>query len=415
MTWLIEDEVRKVVKSKQQSAYSFSVVVFNLSFLISSRFSLHNPYKREKIRFLSLDTVSMSYFFLFGIALMIAIGGLFFFRKIKLLDKPGNDLKNTRKPVPTLQGIFVLLAVIAGVGMVYPNYFSNPLFLGLLIPGLLIGVVEFIEELSYLGKLPKIPPLVRLIVHLLSAFLAVWIGGIGNQELIIGELVYQIPNRIFTIAFMLWTMFCINAINWFDGIYAQGSGVSAIGFLTIFLLIKFVVFPSYEQFNNLEALLFVQNLSFFLFLISLIYTVIEYKPLGLVRDVGIMFFGFAIAYLSVAGGAKIGTLVVALSLAIFDAIWVGLWRIFIVKKNPLNGDYTHFHHRLLGLGFTRGETRAFIWIWSLMMMILMLLQGANRLHKIIIFVMMACLFFGLNAYLFLYKKLPCGLEVKKER
>ena len=94
------------------------------------------------------------------------------------------------------------------------------------------------------------------------------------------------------------------------------------------MLIKFVVFPSYEQFNNLEALIFVQNLSFFLFLISLIYTVIEYKPLGLVRDVGIMFFGFAIAYLSVAGGAKIGTLVVALSLAIFDAIWVGLWRIF---------------------------------------------------------------------------------------
>ena len=273
-----------------------------------------------------------------------------------------------------------------------------------------------LEELSYLGKFPKIPPFVRLIVHLLSAFLAVWIGGIGDQELVIGsDIVYQIPNRLFTIAFMLWTMFCINAINRFDGIYAQGSGISAIGFLTIFLLIKFVVFPSYEQFNNLEALIFVQNLSFFLFLISLIYTVIEYKPLGLVRDVGIMFFGFAIAYLSVAGGAKIGTLVVALSLAIFDAIWVGLWRIFIAKKNPLNGDYTHFHHRLLGLGFTRGETRAFIWIWSLMMMVLMLLQGANRLHKIIIFVIMACLFFGLNAYLFLYKKLPCGLQVKKER
>lgn len=118
----------------------------------------------------------------------------------------------------------------------------------------------------------------------------------------------------------------------------------------------------------------VQNLSFFLFIISLIYTFIEYKPLGLVRDVGIMFFGFAIAYLSVAGGAKIGTLVVALSLAIFDAIWVGLYRIFIIKKNPLNGDYTHFHHRLMGLGFSRGETRAFIRIWSLMMMILMLLQ-----------------------------------------
>ena len=49
----------------------------------------------------------------------------------------------------------------------------------------------------------------------------------------------------------------------------------------------------------------IQNLAFFLFVTSMIYAVIEFKPLGLVRDVGIMFFGFALAYLAVAGGAKI--------------------------------------------------------------------------------------------------------------
>ena len=72
--------------------------------------------------------------FLFGIAVIIALLGLFLFRKIGLLDKPGSDLKNTRKPVPTLQGIFVILSVVVGVGLVYPEYFSNSLFLGLLIP-----------------------------------------------------------------------------------------------------------------------------------------------------------------------------------------------------------------------------------------------------------------------------------------
>lgn len=118
-------------------------------------------------------------------------------------------------------------------------------------------------------------------------------------------MIYQIPNRLFTIGFMIWTIFCINAINRFDGIYAQGSGISAIGFLTIYLLIKWVVFQSYESFPNLETLILVENLSLFFCIIALIYTVIEYKPLGLLRDVGIMFFGFAIAYLSVAGGAKI--------------------------------------------------------------------------------------------------------------
>ncbi len=357
----------------------------------------------------------MQIILLITICVLLAIAGLKVFAKLKILDKPGSDLKNTRKPVPTLQGIIVILIVLVGVGIVYPHYFSNPLFLGLLIPGILIGLVETIEELSYLGKLPKIPPIIRLLTHFLAAGLAVWIWGIGNQEFLFSGIIYQIPNWLFTIGFMIWTIFCINAINRFDGIYAQGSGISAIWFLTIYLLIKWVVFQSYESFPNLEALILVENLSLFFCIIALIYTLIEYKPLGLLRDVGIMFFGFAIAYLSVAGGAKIWTLIVALSLAIFDAVWVGLYRIFILKKNPLKGDYTHFHHRLMGLGFSRGEVRAFIWIWSVMMMVLMLLQWANRFNKIVIFAMMAALFFGINGYLFLYKKLPCGLEIKKER
>ena len=357
----------------------------------------------------------MTRVFLTVLSVLIARIGLIICKKIHLLDKPWSDLKNTRKPVPTLQWIFVILIFLIGIWIFFPSYYTNPLFLGLIIPGGLIWIVEVIEEWSYLGKFPKVPPYFRLCIHLIAAFLAVWIWWIGNQELVLGDTVYQIPNWIFTIAFMIWTMFCINAINRFDGIYAQGSWVSAIGFLTIYLLIRFVVFESYETFQNLDVLIMVENLSLFLFIISLIYTFIEYKPLGLVRDVWIMFFGFAIAYLSVAWGAKIGTLIVALSLVIFDAVRVWLYRIFILKKNPLNGDYTHFHHRLMGLGFSRWETRAFIWIWSLMMMVLMLLQWANRFHKLIIFVMMACLFFWVNAYLFLYKKLPCWLQIKKER
>jgi hypothetical protein len=44
----------------------------------------------------------------------------------------------------------------------------------------------------------------------------------------------------------------------------------------------------------------IQNISFVLFALSLISTIVEFKPLALVRDVGIMFYGFALAYLSVA-------------------------------------------------------------------------------------------------------------------
>jgi UDP-N-acetylmuramyl pentapeptide phosphotransferase/UDP-N-acetylglucosamine-1-phosphate transferase len=59
-----------------------------------------------------------------------------------------------------------------------------------------------------------------------------------------------------------------------------------------------------------------------LMMASLVYTVVEYKPYGLLRDVGSWFYGFSLAYLALLGGAKIGTVLVVLSLPLFDFIWV---------------------------------------------------------------------------------------------
>lgn len=353
------------------------------------------------------------------IAIICAVIGLLLFKKLRILDKPGNDLKNTRKPVPTIQGIFVYLGFFAIIAILFPQYLDNNLFLGLLFGSLPIVIVELIEELSYIDIIKiNIHPLIRLCAHILWGVLAVYIWQIGPEasgEFIISWHVYHLPQYLFSVFFVLRSILCINAINRFDGIYGQASGVSSVGFLTIFLLIKFVVFGYYTEFTpeNTQILMLTQNFAFILFCISLVSTIVEFKPLGLVRDVGIMFYGFALAYLSVIGGAKIGTLVVALSLVIFDAIWVWLWRMFVMKKSPLKGDYTHLHHRLLWLGRNRKEIRAFVRIWSLMMMILMIIQGTDRTNKVIIFSMMAFIFFGVNFYLFVIKKLPCGLPIKK--
>ena len=350
------------------------------------------------------------------IAVAVAFAGLKISRWLKILDKPGNDLKNTRKPVPTIQGIFVYVWFFLIVALLFPHYLHNNLFWGLFFGSLPIIIFELFEELNYIGKINfKMPTYLRLIVHVLWWFLAVRIGHFWPQELVIWTMKRMVPQAVFIIFFVLRSILCINAINRFDGIYGQASGVSSIGFLTIFLLIQFVVFKHYTNFTdaNMQTLMFVKNMSFVLFCISLVSTVVEYKPLGLVRDVGIMFFWFSLAYLSVVGWAKIWTLIVALSLVIFDAIWVWLWRIFVVKKNPLKGDYTHLHHRLLGLWRTRKEVRAFVRIWSLIMMIFILIQWTDRSNKLIIFTVMAMVFFGINYYLFVVKKLPCGLDLKK--
>lgn len=230
----------------------------------------------------------MQYILVPIIAIAFARIGLKLFRWLKILDKPGNDLKNTRKPVPTIQGIFVYVGFFVSIAILFPEYLSSNLFWGLIFGSLPIIIFELFEEFHYIGRISfKIPPIFRLVGHLMGALLAVWIGNIGPQEFIINGNVWIMPQRLLAIFFALRTILCVNAINRFDGIYAQASGVSSIGFLTIFLLIQYVVFREYTQFTdtNMQILLFVKNISFVLFVISLVSTVVEFKPLGLVRDV----------------------------------------------------------------------------------------------------------------------------------
>lgn len=126
--------------------------------------------------------------------------------------------------------------------------------------------------------------------------------------------------------------------------------------------------------ENASVLGMISNVAFVMTVLGIIYTTIEYKPMGRLRDIGTMFLGFVLAYIALLGGAKIGTILVALSIPMFDAIWVFINRIFIMKKSPLKGDYTHIHYRMLALGWNRHEIRWFIRGRSLFFMTIILLQ-----------------------------------------
>ena len=337
------------------------------------------------------------------------------FQKRNILDKPGKDLHWTRKPVPTMQGIFVYLIFIIVIWLFFPEMWTNRLMLGFLAWWTLIVIAELITELEYIGKIKfKLPAKARFVVQLVAACLALRISWIHDFEFMLGTKAIVFPQRALYIAFALRSTFITNAVNRIDWINAQWNWILTIWFFTIFWLIQRVVFPSYTKYTNYDTLILVQQLSLVLAIISLVYTVIEFKPLALIRDVGTMFLWFGLAYLSVLWWTKIWTVIVTLSLVIFDAIWIIFYRVFILKKSPMQWDFKHMHHRLLRLWWTRWEVRGFVWIRSIIMMILMLLQWANRINKLIIFSIMALLFFGVNVYLFLIKKLPCWLDDKKE-
>jgi len=359
--------------------------------------------------------IRLTYILILVVVSLFASWWLALFKKLNVLDKPWKDLKWTRKPVPTMQWICVFLIFIAVISIFFPEMWLNRLFLWLLAWGGLIVIVELITELEYIWKINfKIPAWARFIVHIIAACLALRISGIHDFEFVLWWYVFVFPQRLLYVAFAIRSSVVTNAVNWIDGINAQWNWILTIWFFTIFGLIQRVVFPSYTEFTNYDTLVFVQQISLILAIISLVYTVVEFKPLALIRDIGTMFLWFGLAYLSVLWWAKIWTLVVALSLVIFDAIWVWLYRIFILKRSPMQWDFKHMHHRLLRLWWTRWEVRAFVRIWSIVMMILMLIQWTNRLNKLIIFAIMALLFFWVNIYLFLIKKLPCGFDDKKE-
>jgi len=64
---------------------------------------------------------------MFFIIFLVAWLGLTLFKKWKILDKPGADLKHTRKSVPTLQGIFVYIALLCVLAIFHPDFYCSPL------------------------------------------------------------------------------------------------------------------------------------------------------------------------------------------------------------------------------------------------------------------------------------------------
>jgi len=358
----------------------------------------------------------MEWVFIVVVIIVSVLLWLRWFGRLGILDRPGADIVPSRKPVPTMQWLVLYSILVLVVSLFFPQWWWLSLFQWLFAWLSVLLLITTIDEYFYISGRKDLPAWIRLFGQIFAAVLAIWIGGVTMDERIFQWVIVTVPFLVFVWFFVLRSLICINAINWFDGVYGQASGVSSIGFLTIVLLIVLVVLPHYTGISVENALVleWVRQIGLLFFVLSLIYTIVEYKPYALLRDLGTMAFGFVLAYLSIVGGAKIGTLVVALSLVIFDAIWVGVHRIFFLGKNPLKGDYTHLHYRLLGLGWTKGEVRFFVRWWSLVMMVLMLLQGADRRSKVIIFVVMAMVFFWVNAYLFWVKKLPCGIDPRKK-
>jgi len=325
---------------------------------------------------------------------------LLLFKKLKILDTPWKykDLKR-KTPVPKLMGIFLIISVIISILLLIPNYLQYKEVQYLLFWAIFLWIITIIDDIKWISAKYRF-----LIQILVSIIWILWWAIISNFWFLWD--IYHIPYWLWFIISLVWFILIINAFNWFDGINWMGSWVATIWFVSMILLIKLVILNYYqvtpEEYKHLVVLL---NLCIIMSWVSFVSTIIEFKPFWLLRDVWVMFLWYVLAYLSLLSWWKVGILIVVLSLVLFDSFWVIINRIKN-KKNPMQWDYTHFHHRLMKHWWTREEIRMFVRIWSLFFMIIMILQWINTTNKIIILFMVFWLFFWIHIYLYWIKKLP---------
>lgn len=338
----------------------------------------------------------------------IPLFGLRVFRKLHILEHIKRANYYNRQPVVNAQGIWLRITLISLILVLGRNFTWGPYFRSYLIAWSCLVIIASIDLFW------RIPSWLRLILQIVIFWGIILYWGIEIESIRIWSDNLTLPSRLAIAWSIIRFVLCTNAINRFDGIQAQASGVTSIGSFSLLAVVSLIVLPSYgADLTPLiqEQLTLTQIIALALWLVALIYSIIEYKPKWLIRDIGTTVYGFSLAYIALLWWAKVWTLVVVLSLVIFDSIWVILYRIFILRKNPMKWDYTHFHHRLLANWRNRSEVRRFVWIWSVVLSILMILQGTNSWNKWIIFLLLACLFFWVHIYLFWIKKLPTAENI----
>lgn len=152
---------------------------------------------------------------------------------------------------------------------------------------------------------------------------------------------FALPLLIAVPLTLVWIVGMTNAINWIDGVDGLSSGIVIISCAVLFIHTYFRL----HQFT-------IALLPLALGAAALGFLPFNWHPSKIIMgDSGAMFLGYALAVISIIGGAKIATTVLVLIVPILNALWAVLSRI-ARRTNPMRADQSHLHYRLLAAGMS---------------------------------------------------------------
>lgn len=283
--------------------------------------------------------------------------------KLKLVDKPGEERRIHKVPIPRLGGVAIYVSVMITIvlliiltGKFPKDARGTEGLVGIAVGGTLIFVLGLVDDLESLRAGHK------LVVQFLAAFVAyscgVRIKAIPipqNMNLDLGFLQIHggVPIDLGPFAIVvtaLWLVTVANAVNLIDGMDGLAAGVSAISCLTIWSVALGASIG--RPYAALAAAVLGGALLGFLRW--------NFNPARIfLGDSGAYLTGFTLGAVSITGvikGVAAATVIVPTFVLVFmilffpllDTTWAVVRRV-ARGRHPFSPDAAHIHHRLLNL------------------------------------------------------------------
>lgn len=259
------------------------------------------------------------------------------------VDVPTKPKHVHRQPTPRLGGVSLYLAFLVGVGLTAglprDDVREWPRILGVLAGLTLVVLMGVVDDRRELTPAPQLAVLVLAAILVTLAGVPL-IDGLNNP---LGRPL-DFPLWFSVLFTLFWLTGMTVTVNWLDGLDGLAPGITFIASAILFFHTAFRQVPPQPSIALLPAALAGCALGFLPY---------NFHPARIfLGSSGAYFLGFALANLSIIGGAKVATALLVLGVPILDVAWQIVARVR-QRRSPFLGDRGHLHHRLYDMGLSQ--------------------------------------------------------------
>jgi UDP-GlcNAc:undecaprenyl-phosphate GlcNAc-1-phosphate transferase len=286
-------------------------------------------------------------------------------RRIGAVDVP-RDRGLALRETPLLGGLAILAGVLVAGAIWLPGEIKLPRVphthasggtvhtWGVIAGACLIALIGAIDDVR------ELKPLVKLAGQILAAAIAVESGAVVTNVTVpfLGALQFPNTGGVLTV---IWLVGLMNVVNFSDGVDGLAAGICTIDGVA-FSIIAFSL--DVNGAAILAALTAGAALGFLFH---------NFHPASVfMGDAGANLLGYLLGVATVVGSLKTNAFValivplVVLAIPFLDTSFVIAKRLKYRRK-PWSADDTHFHHRMVAIGFSQRKTVLYLYGWTLLM------------------------------------------------